>query len=178
MNSSSVLDNLFTRRSVRAYTSDVPAREQMETLVKAGQYAPTGKGMQDTAFLAVTDPALVQQLSALNRAVLQQTTPGYQSDPFYGAPGVIAVFARTQPNAVKNGSAAIENILLAAHALGLGSCWINRAFEVFQSQEGRKIQLENGIPEEYEGVGFVIVGTSAQTPGPAPRRTSIVRFVG
>lgn len=171
------LENIKTRRSVRTYMSEPLTDSQINVLTEAGQYAPTGHGSQSTAFLAVQNIRLIQTLSRLNADVLRQANPGYMGDPFYGAPFVMCVFAKSEPNAVKNGSAAIENILLAAHALNLGSCWINRAKEVFESEEGKTIMRKYQIPEDYEGIGFVIAGKTARENPLAPARTSIVRVV-
>lgn len=177
MDKNPVYQNLLKRRSVRQYKPDLPTQEQMNLLVQAGQYAPTGMGKQDTAFIAVTNPEMVKTLSRLNADVLRQNNPAYDADPFYGAPAVIAVLAADTPNAVKNGSAAIENILLAATAMQLGSCWINRGEEVFASPEGQEILKALDIPENYKGVAFVIVGYSDAPEKAAPERTSIVRMV-
>lgn len=170
-------ENLLSRRSCRAYLPDVLKIEEMKRLVQAGQYAPSAMGRQSTAFLAVSDPLLRNTLSRLNADVMRAMNPAFDADPFYGAPCVIAVFAKSGPNAVKDGAAAMENILLAASALNLGSCWINRAKEVFSMPEGKAIQLRNDIPEDYEGIGFVIAGYPKESSTAAAKeRTSIVRF--
>lgn len=168
---------LLKRRSVRSYTSEQVPEELLHQVLEAGAYAPSGHGRQPFAFLAVEDKAIRDQLSELNASVLRQANPEYTGDPFYGAPAVITVLTdRRAFTGVLDGAAAIENMLLAACALGLGSCWINRAKQVFETKAGQEILKLAGFenPEELEGIGFVILGFSSEPlPKPAPRKARI-----
>ena len=167
------LQNLLTRRSIRKYKSDMLPREIIEKIVEAGTYAPTGKNLQSPIILAVTDKALRDRMAALNAAVL-----GIDSDPFYGAPVVLVVLAeRSNPNHVYDGALVMGNLMLAAHALDIGSCWINRACEVFDSEEGKAILAQLGIEGDYEGIGNCILGY-ADGPAPAarPRKENYVYY--
>ncbi|MBR3475415.1 MAG: nitroreductase [Oscillospiraceae bacterium] len=160
---------ILTRRSVRKYTDEMPKKEDLEQIIQAGLYAASGKGGQSSIIVAVTDKALRDRLMEMNRKV-GGWAEGF--DPFYGAPAVLLVLAKKNtPFTVADGSLSMGNMMLAAHALGLGSCWINRAREEFETEEGREILRSLGVEGEYEGVGHCVVGYAADTlPQPAPRK--------
>ena len=174
MNRNETLENLKTRRSIRAYRDEMPSMELIEQIVEAGTYAPTGMGRQSPVIVAVTNKAIRDRLSQLNAQVL-----GSSSDPFYGAPVVLVVLAdKERPTYLYDGSLVMGNLMNAAHAVGLGSCWIHRAKEVFASEEGKKLLKEWGIEGDYEGIGHCVVGYSAQEAGmPKPRKPDYVRYV-
>ena len=165
--------NLLTRRSIRRYKSEMPPREVIEKIAQAGTYAATGMNRQSPIIIAVTNQALRERMSRLNAQVL-----GVDSDPFYGAPVVLVVLAeRSNPNHVYDGSLVMGNLMLAAHAMGLGSCWINRARQVFDSDEGKEILRQLGIEGDYEGVGNCILGyVDGEVPQAGPRKENYVYF--
>ena len=167
------MNAILTRRSVRKYTDEMPKREDLEQIIQAGLYAASGKGGQSSIILAVTDKSLRDRLMEMNRKV-GGWAEGF--DPFYGAPAVLLVLAKKNtPFTVADGSLSMGNMMLAAHALGLGSCWINRAKEEFESEEGKEILRSLGVEGEYEGVGHCIVGYPAgNLPKAAPRKNSRV----
>lgn len=153
------MNALITRRSIRKYTPEMPKREDLEQIIEAGLYAASGKGGQSSIILAVTDRTLRDRLMEMNRKI-----GGWEEgfDPFYGAPAVLVVLAkRGTPYTVADGSLSLGNMMLAAHALGLGSCWINRAREAFDTEEGKEILRALGVEGDYEGVGHCIVGYPA-----------------
>lgn len=115
------LNVLETRRSVRGFDPErIPSDELIEQVVRAGEYAPTGRGMQSPRIVVVTNKAVRDKLSQLNAEVM-----GVESDPFYGAPVIILVLAdRSRPTYIYDGSLVMGNLMNAAHAVGLGSCWI------------------------------------------------------
>ena len=159
-----VIKAIKERRSVKSYKSDPVPTELLDAILEAGTYAPTGRNMQSPIMIAVTDKALRDKLASLNAAVM-----GMDGDPFYGAPAVIVVFAdRSRMTYLYDGSLVMENLMLAAHSLGLGSCWIHRAKEVFDSEEGKEILKSLGIEGDYEGIGNCIIGYT-HTP-PAERK--------
>jgi len=166
--------NLLTRRSIRKYKSDMLPREVIEKIAEAGTYAPTGKNQQSPIILAVTNKALRDRMSELNAQVL-----GSDGDPFYGAPVVLVVLAeRSNSNHVYDGALVMGNLMLAAHAMGIGSCWINRAREVYDSDEGKAILAELGVEGDYEGIGNCILGyADCEEPKARPRKENYVRFV-
>ena len=170
------LELMRTRRSIRSYRPELPPKEALEQIIEAGLYAASGKGLQSAVIVAVTDRGLRDRLMEMNRMI-----GGWKEDfdPFYGAPALLLVLAdRSSSNCVYDGSLAMGNMMLAAHALGLGSCWINRAREEFDSDEGKSILRELGIEGDYQGIGHCIVGYPASpAPQPAPRREGRVFWV-
>ena len=164
----SVIQQMVSRRSVRKYKPDPVPQELLDQVILAGTYAASGKGHQAGLIVAVTDRKLRDRLSEMNRQI-----GGWEEgfDPFYGAPAVLAVLAeKGWPTHVYDGSLIMGNLMLAAHALGLGSCWIHRARETFETQEGKKILKDLGIEGEYEGVGYCILGYPDGPLAPAPAR--------
>ncbi len=168
------LDDLKTRRSIRAYKAEIPAQELIDKVVEAGTYAPTGIGLQSPVIVVVTNKAVRDRLSQMNAAVL-----GVNADPFYGAPVVLVVLAdRSRITYMQDGSLVMGNLMNAAHAVGLGSCWIHRAKEVFDSPEGKAFLKEWGIEGDYEGIGHCILGYAAgEAPEPKPRKENYVYYV-
>ena len=168
------LEALFTRRSVKGYTDEVPAQELIDQVTKAGMAAPTGMGMQSPVIVVVKNKSLRDELAQMNAEVL-----GCKSDPFYNAPVIIAVLAPpSRGTYLYDGSLVIGNMLNAAHALGLGACWIHRAKEVFASERGKQLLSEWGVGDDYEGIGHVALGYAAVEPKPAkPRKDDYVRVI-
>ena len=163
------MNAILKRRSVRKYTAEMPKREDLEQIIQAGLYAASGKGGQSSIIVAITDKGLRDRLMEMNRKI-GGWAEGF--DPFYGAPAVLLVLAKKNtPFTVADGSLSMGNMMLAAHALGLGSCWINRAREEFDTEEGKEILRSLGIEGEYEGVGHCVVGYPAgELPKAAPRK--------
>lgn len=160
-----------TRRSVRAYKPDPVPADLLDAVLEAGTWAPTGGGRQSPTIVAVTDPAARRQIAALNARVM-----GSDTDPYYGAPAVVLVLADGASRTfVEDGSCVLENIMLAAHALGLGTVWVHREREIFDSEEGKALLHAWNLPETLRGVGAVALGYPAEEPGePAPRKADYV----
>ena len=165
------LATLKTRRSCRAYKPELIEEEKLNAIIEAGTYAATGMGRQSPIIIAVTDKAVRDKLSKLNAAVL-----GADIDPFYGAPELLVVLAdRSMPTYIYDGSLVMGNLMNAAADLGVASCWIHRAKEVFESEEGRDILKQLGIEGDYEGIGNLILGyAAAPASEPAPRKADYV----
>ncbi len=165
------LNNLLTRRSCRAYEEKQIKPEELDAILEAGTYAATGMGKQSPVIIAVTDKAMRDRLSKMNAAIL-----GMDIDPFYGAPEVVVVLAnRAVPTYLYDGSLVLGNMMNAAADLGVASCWIHRAKEEFDSEEGKAILRDLGIKGDYEGIGHLILGY-AKTPAPKapPRKENYV----
>ena len=165
------IETLKTRRSCRAYQPRQVEEGLLQQVLEAGLYAPSGRGAQPVVFVVVQDQATLAELSRLNAAVM-----GADTDPFYGAPTVIVVLAdRSRPTWVEDGSLALGNLMNAAHALGLGSCWIHRAKEVFNSAEGKALMEKWGLKDSLEGIGHCILGYG-EGPEPAekPRKDDYI----
>ncbi len=165
------LNNLKTRRSTRSYLPKQVEKDLLEQVLEAGTYAPTGGGQQVPVIVAVQDPHTVKQLSRMNAKVI-----GNASDPFYGAPTVLVVLAdRSRRTYLLDGASVMTTLVNAAHAVGLGSCWIHRAKEMFESDEGKALLKQWGIEGDYEGIGHVILGYPAgPSPEPAPRKANYI----
>ena len=168
------MQNLLTRRSVRKYKPDMVPQEKLDKILEAGTYAATGMGRQSPIILAVTDKAMRDRLSKMNAAIM-----GVDSDPFYGAPVVLVVLAdKNVPTYIYDGSLVMGNLMNAAHAEGIASCWIHRAKEEFNSPEGKQILQDLGITGDYEGIGHCILGyADGDEPAAKPRNENYVYSV-
>lgn len=159
-----LLKLIESRASTKGYSSKMPSEEDIDKIIRAGLKAASGKNMQAPIIVAVTDKAVRDRLSAANAAIL-----GASSDPFYGAPTVLVVLSRKSAHTyVYDGSLTLGNMMLAAHALGLGSCWVHRAKEVFELPEWKEWLVSIGITEEVEGIGNLILGYPTDSI-PAPK---------
>ncbi len=165
------LKTLAERRSCRSYKPDPIPAEILDQILEAGTYAATGMGKQSPIMIAVTDRETRDRLSRMNAAVM-----GAGMDPFYGAPVVIVVLAdRSVGTYLYDGSLVMGNLMNAAHSLGIASCWIHRANEEFDSEEGKALLKSLGIEGDYEGIGHCILGYAAQEMKPAaPRKENYI----
>ena len=158
---SNALENMKTRRSVRKYKNEMIAPDVLEQILQAGTWAATGRNLQSPIMVAVTNRELRDRLSQMNAAIM-----GVDTDPFYGAPVVVIVLAnRDVPTHVYDGSLVMGNLMLDAHELGVGSCWIHRAREEFETEEGKALLREIGIVGDFVGIGHCILG---YPDGPLP----------
>lgn len=171
---SDVLETIKSRRSIRKYKSDMVPQDKLEKIIEAGTYAATGMGKQSPIIVAVTNKELRDKLSAMNAKIM-----GTNTDPFYGAPVVLIVLAdKSRPTYLYDGSLVMGNLMLEAEAQGIGSCWIHRAKEEFESEEGKEILKSLGIEGDYEGIGHCVLGyADGPAPKAAPRKDSYVYYV-
>ena len=165
------LTTLKTRRSCRAYKPDRVEEDKLNAILEAGTYAATGMGKQSPIILVIKDQAVRDQLTKLNAAAM-----GMDIDPFYGAPELLVVLAnKAIPTYVYDGSLVMGNMMNAAADLGVASCWIHRAKEEFESEEGKAILKKLGIEGDYEGIGNLILGyASKPAANAAPRKEKYV----
>ena len=164
---SEVINNMKTRRSIRKYKPDMIPEDMLNRIIEAGTYAATGMGKQSPIIIAVTNKEIRDKFSKMNAEIM-----GVDSDPFYGAPVVLIVLAdKARPTYVYDGSLVMGNLMLAAHAEGIGSCWIHRAKECFDTPEGKALLRAWGVPENYRGVGNCILGYAAEEPEAKPRKS-------
>ena len=159
---------LKERRSVRQYKAEQITEAELNAVLEAGTRAPSGMGLQTSVLVLVQDPETIAYMSRLNAEI--QGKPG--TDPFYGAPTVVVVLAdQSRATWLEDGSLAMGNLMLAAHALGLGSCWVHRAREVFAGAEGQALLRQWGIQGKYAGVAHCLLGyPDGPLPEPKPRR--------
>lgn len=169
----SFLQLMQERRSTKRFKPDPVPAEVLDQIIQAGLWAPSGMNKQGAIILSITDPEIRNRLSAMNAAIM-----GANIDPFYGAPVVLVVLAdRHVPTGIYDGSLVMGNLMLAAHALGLGSCWIHRAKEEFETDEGKQLLRAAGIEGDFEGVGHCILGYADETrPAPSRKENRVYRL--
>ena len=171
-----VIDCLITRRSCRAYSDRKVDLATLQEILHAGTFAPSGRGAQSVTFVAIQNASLIEELERKNAEVLG--TPG--AHPFYGAGTVIVVLADPQrPTCVEDGALAMGNLMNAAHALGVDSCWIHRARQVFALPQWQEWLRSIGVEGEYEGIGHLAIGyADGPLPAARPRKAGRVFYVG
>lgn len=171
-----VLKNIIERRSIRKFKPDPIPQEILDDILESGLYAPNGRGYQNTIMILVTNKEVRDYISKFNCEI-----GGWKEDfdPFYGAPYMIIVLAKKDwNNRVYDGSLVMDNLMLEAHSLGIGSCWIHRAKEEFESKWGKDFLKNLGITEEYEGIGHCALGyIDGENPKPPKRKENRVFFV-
>lgn len=168
------IKNLLTRRSCRKFKSDMVPKDIIEKIIEAGTYAPTGMNRQSPIIIAVTNKELRDKLSKQNAAIM-----GVDTDPFYNAPVVLIVLAAKDIVTYEyDGSLVMGNLMNAAHAYGIASCWIHRAKEEFESEEGKELLRSLDIEGEYEGIGHCILGyADCDMSEPSPRKEKYVYWI-
>ena len=168
------ITNLVTRRSIRKFKSDMVPKDVIEKIIEAGTYAATGMNRQSPIIIAVTNKELRDKLSAQNAKIM-----GANMDPFYNAPVVLIVLAdKNIPTYLYDGSLVMGNLMQAAHAYGISSCWIHRAKEEFESAEGKELLKSLGIEGDYEGIGHCVLGyADCDQPAASPRKENYVYWI-
>ena len=174
MLSNPVIDAILARRSTRAFTAEPVAREQLEAIVACGQWAPSGMNRQELTFAVLSDGEQVARLAAALEPLLDRG-----SYDMYGAQAAVLVAVPAgYPYDRQDDSCALENMFLAATSLGLGSCWINRAKEEFDTPWGKDLLKSLGVEGEYEGIGHCALGyIDGDVPQAAPRRENRVFYI-
>ena len=171
---SNLLETMKTRRSIRKFKGEPIPKDILEQIIEAGTYAATGMNMQSPIIVAVTNKEIRDEFSKWNAEIM-----GKDIDPFYGAPVVLIVLAKKErPTAVYDGSLVMGNLMLMAHELGIGSCWIHRAKEEFETERGKEFLKKLGIEGEYEGIGHCALGyVDGESPAVLPRKEDWVYYV-
>lgn len=165
------IDTILTRRSVKGYTPAPVSQEDLSTILACGQHAPCGSNQQLYRIVAIQNRAIIREMLRI-----YHEDGGNQADPFYGALTIVVVFESDQSfTPVHNGSAVIENMLLAASSLGISSCWIHTVTRIFSTDAGKALQQRLGVPEGYFAVGSAILGENAEPiPAKKPRKDTII----
>ena len=163
---------LKERRSIRQYKKEQITDEQLDQILEAGMFAPSGMGNQSAIMVVVQDERLIQRLSKLNA----KFTDNPDDDPFYGAPTVVIVLADPSRHTyIEDGSLVMGNLMNAAYSVGVNPCWIHRAKEMFEDEEGQALLKEWGIQGNYVGIGNCILGyRDCEYPDPKPRKKGYV----
>lgn len=169
---------LETRRSCRKFKSEMLNENDINAIIKAGTYSPSGMGKQSSIIIAVTNKELRDKISEENRKI-----GGWDEgfDPFYGAPVILIVLADKNVSStyIYDGSLVMGNLMNAAESLGIGSIWIHRAQQEFESEFGKKLLSDLGIKGDFEGIGHVALGyiDEGGVNAPAPRKSDYVYWV-
>ena len=168
------LEIIRTRRSYRSYQPEQITDEQLNAVLEAGTYAPTSRGLQSPFIVAIQDEDLKARLAKMNAEIMGVTT-----NPYYDAPTYVLVFVPSDaPNGIQDASLVMENMMLAAHAQGLGSCWIHREREMFATEEGKELMQQWGLPEGLVGIAALALGYPNGEPSPAkPRKEGYTRVI-
>ena len=168
------LEIIRTRRSYRSYKAEQITDEQLNAVLEAGTYAPTSRGLQSPFIVAIQNEALKARLAKMNAEIMGVTT-----NPYYDAPTYELIFVPADaPNGIQDASLVLENMMLAAHAQGLGSCWIHREREMFATEDGKELMREWGLPEGLVGIGALALGYPEGEPSPAkPRKEGYARVI-
>ena len=171
-----ILDIIVSRRSVKNYKSDMVDDELIDKVIKAGMYAPSGKNKQSPIIIAVTNKKIRDELSNVSASLRGMNT---SFDPFYNAPVLLMVLANKEMfTYVYDGSVVMENMLLEAHSLGLGACWIHWSKELFETDYGKNLLKGLGIDGDYEGIGTCILGyPNGESKDPLPRKDDYVYYI-
>lgn len=172
------IEDLKTRRSIRKFKAEQISDEDLKTILEAGTYAPTGRGLQSPKIIVIQNPKTIKEFSDWNRSYFPMEMPE-DMDPFYGAPTLLIVLADSEiPTYIEDGSSVLAVLVNAAHAIGVGSCWIHRARDEFASKKGKSLLKEWGIPKTYEGIGHVVLGyPDMEAPEPLPRKEDYIQYV-
>ena len=168
------LEIIRTRRSCRSYKPEQITDEQLNVVLEAGTYAPTSRGLQSPFIVAIQNEELKARLAKMNAEIM-----GVTFNPYYDAPTYVLVFVPADaPNGVQDASLVLENMMLTAHAQGLGSCWIHREYEMFTTEEGKELMSQWGLPEGLVGIGALALGYPDAKPAQAkPRKEGYTRVI-
>ena len=167
-----VLTAIRERRSVRSYRQEQIKPQELEAILEAGTWAPTSMGQQSPVIVVVQDKATIRRMSRFNAAIWGRP----EADPFYDAPTALVVFSDGEKlNWIQDGSLVMGNLMLAAHSLGIGSCWINRTTEYFNTPDGQELMKDWGLPEKLKAVATCVLGyPDGELPAPKPRKDDYI----
>ncbi|MCF0241220.1 MAG: nitroreductase family protein [Treponema sp.] len=161
-----VFAKMQSRRSIRKFLPQLPPKEKIEKVIEAGRWAASGRNLQSSIIVAVTNKEIISKLTKINGEISERS-----NDQFYGAPVILIVLSdKNWRNKTYDGSLILGNMMLMAHDLGLGSCWIHRAREEFETPEWQDWLKSLGVEGEWEGIGHLALGIpDGDIPDPIPR---------
>ena len=167
-----ILNGIKERRSCRKYKAEQISNAELDTVLEAATYTPTGRNMQAPKMVVVQDKETIETLRKLNAEIMGNP----DADPFYGAPTVVIVFSdKNVSTHLEDGSLVLGSLMLAAHAVGLGSCWIHRARQTFETDEGKNLMKKWGLGDNYVGIGNCILGyPDCEHPEARPRKSDYI----
>ncbi|MDD3766139.1 MAG: nitroreductase family protein [Eubacteriales bacterium] len=190
----SIIENMLTRRSVRKFKENQISEEDLSTILMAGSYAPSGMGMQSWKFTAIQNPQTLKKVNeAIRQALLsipivEETHPYVVSliekaqdesaEFLYHAPTYIIVSnLKDNQNSMADCALAIGNMMLAAHSLGIGSCWLNQLPGLTHLPLIRELLNDLDIPKTHDVYGSVVMGYAAEEPKPADPRKDVINII-
>lgn len=169
-----ILKNIKTRRSIRKYSDKKIEENIVNKIIEAGTYAPSGMNKQSAVIVRITNKEIREKLMKMNAKIMGNEN----IDPFYGAPELLIVLAdKRVPTYLYDGSLVMANLMLAANSFGIGSCWVHRAKEEFETEEGKEILKKIGLDENYEGIGHCILGYPLEVPNEKPRKEKYIYII-
>ena len=162
------LEVMKNRRAIRKFKPEQISDEELRAVVEAGTYAPTGGGTQGVQIVAVQSPEYIAAVDALNAKIMEKP----DAHPYYGAPTILLIFETDQCFTHElDGAAVCTNMVNAAYAVGLGSCWIHRCKQMFETEEGKALLKRWGLPETLVGVASIALGyADCALPEAKPRK--------
>ena len=171
----STLDDLKNRRSIRSFKPEQIKKEDLDAILEAGTYAASGGGAQPAIIVVVQDKAVIAEIDAIKA----EATNGKPAEkPFNDCVTLAIVLVDTGPSArtpLEDGCLVMGNMLNAAYAVGVGSCWLHRAKETFDSPKGKALLEKWGITGAYQGVGFCSLGyPEGEHPQAKPRKDNYI----
>lgn len=166
-----ILEILKGRRSIRKYKSEQIKESELEKILEAGMYAPSGMGRQSARMIVVQNPELRERLRKSNASIMNNEN----IDPFYGASTVIVVVADKKISTYHDdGVLVASNLMNEAYSIGIGSCYIYRAKEELETEEGKNLRDELGIKETEEGIANIILEYPDEQPEAKPRKEDYI----
>ena len=168
-----IINNILTRRSVREFIEKPIKREELNEILKAASYAPSGMNRQTWQFTAVTNREKIQKLAkAIAKKLSRENYNLYN-------PEVIIIHSNERESiwGKEDNACALENIFLAAHSLGIGSVWINQLQDICDEKEIRDILKDFGIPDNHIVYGFAALGYPKEGIKKEPLKTGIIKIV-
>ena len=171
---SAVMDNILARHSTRVFTDQPVEQEKLEEIVKAAVWAPSGNNAQSWHFIMMSNVEKIQELAA----AVRKATGSPATYNFYDPTAFLIISGeRDNRNAALDASAALENALLAATDLGVGSCWINQVRDVCDDPEVRALLTSYGLPESHQVWTAASLGYAAKDPVVHERKPGTVSYV-
>ena len=167
------IEVLMHRRSIRKFKPDQVSEADLKVILEAGTFAPTARGLQRPFIVAVQDKETRDAVAALNAKV-----GGMQGDPYYGAPTIILVLAPDDQFGALDSAALETNMLNAAYACGLGSCWIHRGHQMFETEEGKAMLRAWGLDDTLAGFCTIALGyADGEAPAAKERKADYYRII-
>lgn len=168
------MEMLLERRAIRKYKPEQITDEELAAVLKAGMYAPSGRNDQGAYYIAVQNREDRELITRMNNDIAKR-----DSDPYYFAPTVILAFAEAgNPTSFEDACLGLGNMFNAAYALGLGSCWVHRTKQMFETEEGKALLAKWGVKKELIGVGSCILGyPDCEHPQASPRKEDFYTIV-